>query len=322
MGQYLIRRCLAAIPVFIGVTTLTYLTMAASAGDYVPGITLDSNLRPGDVERLRANLGLDRPLWLQYITWLLGVLHGDFGRSMTDNLPIIGLLLERLPNTLLLSATALAFGIVLGTIFGVLGALNRGRTLDKIFSAIAVTGYASPQFWLGLVLILAFVVAPRSWGMPGLPAAGAYDSSVGGDLADRLAHLVLPAATLSFLYVSIWSRFVRSSMISVLAQDFVRTARSKGLPERRVVFLHALRNALMPLVTLVGLEIPRLVSGSLVVEVIFDWPGIGRLAFDRASQYDYTAVLGVTAFVAVMVILGSLIADLLYGVLDPRIRLQ
>ena len=322
MGRHLIRRCLAAIPVFIGVTSLTYVTMAASAGDYVPGLNLDSYLRPGDVERMRASLGLDRPLWLQYVSWLFGVLHGDFGRSMTDNSPVISLLLERLPNTLLLSATALGFGIVLGVLVGVICALNRGRVVDKLLSGVAVAGYAIPQFWLGLVLILAFAVAPRSWGLTGLPAAGAYDPVSGGNVPDRLVHLILPALTLSFLYISIWSRFVRSSMIGVLSQDFVRTARSKGLAERRVVFIHALRNAVMPLITLVGLEIPRLVSGSLVVEVIFDWPGVGRLAYDRATQYDYTTVLGVTAFVAIMVVLGSLIADLLYGVLDPRVRLQ
>jgi peptide/nickel transport system permease protein len=252
----------------------------------------------------------------------LQIVHGDFGRSMIDATPIMSDLLQRLPNTLLLSLSAILVGGTLGAVVGVICAVNRGRLADKIFSAVAVVGFAVPQFWLGLMLILVFAVGFRAWGLPALPSSGAYDSVYGGDLADRFVHLLLPAITLSFLYLSVWSRYVRSSMLGVLSQEYVRTARAKGLDERAVLVGHALRNALMPLVTLIGLELPRLFSGALVIEVIFAWPGIGRFAYERALSYDYTAVMGVTTFVAIMVVLGSILADLTYGLLDPRIKVQ
>jgi peptide/nickel transport system permease protein len=211
-------------------------------------------------------------------------------------------------------------GVAIAIPLGTIAALRRGSKLDNALTAISVAGFAIPQFWLGLVVILLFSVSFQSWGLPWLPAGGALSPIAGGDFIDRLSHLILPASVLAFLYLSIWSRYTRSSMIEVLNQDYVRTARAKGMSERRVIFMHALRNALLPLVTLIGLELPGLVSGSLVVEVVFSWPGIGRLAYDRALQYDYTTVLGITTFITVLVIVGNLLADVLYAVLDPRIR--
>jgi peptide/nickel transport system permease protein len=322
MLGFFARRLLLAIPVLLGVTTITYLTMAASAGDYVPGVTLESNLRPEDIDRLRASLGLDQPLYIQYLRWLAQLVRGDLGRSMIDGTPVIGQILERLPNTLLLAVTAILLGGTLGAVVGVASAVNRDRFADKFLSGVAVAGFAVPQFWLGLLLILLFAVGFRAWGLPALPSSGAYDPVSGGGLGDRFVHLILPAVTLSFFYLSVWSRYVRSSMLGVLSQEYVRTARAKGVHEQTVLLRHALRNALMPLVTLIGLELPRLVSGALVIEVIFAWPGIGRLAYERALAYDYTAVMGVTTFVAAMVIFGSIMADFLYGVLDPRIKVQ
>src|SRR5437867_4309853 len=177
-----------------------------------------------------------------------------------------------------------------------------------------------PQLWMGQMLILIFSVTLEQHGLPWLPSSGAFSAFQGGDLLDRVQHLILPATVLSFFYTSTWSRFIRSSMLEVLSQDYIRTARAKGMSERRVVYLHGLRNALIPLITLIGLELPGLVSGGLVVEVVFGWPGIGKLAFERALQYDYTTVMGVTFFATLLVIAGNLLADLLYGVLDPRIR--
>src|SRR5713101_5636564 len=230
LAKYLVRRLFASVVVVLGVTAITLVLMDRTRGTYVPGIDLNPNLRPDDIERLRANLGLDRPFYVWYVTWLWNVVHADFGRSMIDGSPVTSHIL------------------------------------------------------------------------------------------DRLEHLILPATVLSFFYLSIWSRFTRSSMLEVLSQDYIRTARAKGMGERRVVYLHGLRNALIPLITLVGLELPGLVSGGLVVEVVFGWPGIGRLLFERALQYDYSTVMGVTFFATLLVIAGNLLADMLYAVLDPRIR--
>src|SRR5258708_31069443 len=219
MGGYLLRRVLLAVPVLIGVTTITFITMSASAGNYIPGLDLESNLRPEDLERLRVSLGLDRPGWLQYLSWLWDLARGNLGTSMIDHIPITTHLGERLPNTLLLAGAAIVVGNLLGILIGVTCALNRGKRLDKILSSAAVAGFAIPQFWFGLLLILVFAVGFRSWGLPALPSSGAYDPVNGGDLGDRLLHLILPATTLSLVYVSSWSRFVRSSMLTVLSQE-------------------------------------------------------------------------------------------------------
>jgi peptide/nickel transport system permease protein len=228
---------------------------------------------------------------------------------------------DRLPATLELTVTAILMGILISIPLGVTGALRRGSKIDHAFTAMSVGGFAIPGFWLGLLLILLFSVQFQAWGFPFLPSGGVMTPGTeGGDLFDRLVHLIMPATVLSFVYLSIWSRFTRSSMLEVLGQDYVRTARAKGMSERRVVYLHALRNAVIPLVTLVGLELPSLVAGGLVVEVVFSWPGIGKLLYERALQTDYSTVLGITTFAALLVVLGNLIADLLYALLDPRIR--
>jgi peptide/nickel transport system permease protein len=239
---------------------------------------------------------------------------------MIDGSTVASHILDRLPNTIELTATAIVIGVLIAIPVGVVGALRHGSKTDHTMTIVSVAGFAVPQFWMGLLLILLFSVTLEQHGLPWLPSSGAYSPVNGGDFFDRLEHLVLPATVLSFFYTSQWSRFIRSSMLEVLSQDYIRTARAKGMSERRVVYLHGLRNALIPLITLIGLELPGLVSGGLVVEVVFGWPGIGKLAFERALQYDYTTVMGVTFFATLLVIAGNLLADLLYGVLDPRIR--
>src|SRR5713226_4796028 len=292
LAKYLVRRVLATIPVVIGVTLITFLLMHITAGSYIPGVDLNPNLKAEDAEAIKRYLGLDRPLYVQYITWLAGIAHGDFGRSMIDGSLVSTHIFDRLPATLELALTAMP-----------------------------VAGFAIPAFWLGLLLILVFSVQLEAWGLPFLPSGGVTTPGTGGgDLLDRFVHLIMPATVLSFVYLSIWSRFTRSSMLEVLSQDYVRTARAKGMSERRVVYLHALRNAVIPLVTLVGLELPALVSGGLVVEVVFSWPGIGKLLYERALSTDYTTVLGITTFAALLVVGGNLLADVLYAFLDPRIR--
>ncbi len=318
--KFVARRLAASVIVVLGVTAVTLILMDRTRGAYVPGIDLNPALRPEDIARLRANLGLDQPFYQWYLSWLWNVLHGDFGRSMIDGSPVITHILERLPNTLELTVTAILIGILLSVPLGVIGALRRGSKTDHALTMFSVAGFAVPQFWLGLMLILVFSVTFEHYGWPWLPSGGVTSPFGGGDLGDRLLHLIMPATVLSFFYLSLWSRFTRSSMLEVLSQDYIRTARAKGMSERRVVYLHGLRNALIPLVTLVGLELPGLVSGGLVVEVVFSWPGLGRLAFERALQYDYTTVMGVVFFATLLVVAGNLLADLLYAILDPRIR--
>lgn len=319
--KYALRRLVAAIPVVIGVTTVTFLLMKVTAGSYVPGLDLNPDLRPEDVARIRHQLGVDQPLYLQYLQWIVGVfLHADFGRSLLDGTPVLQHILVRLPASLELTLTAILIGVALAIPLGLTGALRRGSKVDHLLTGVSVGGFAVPQFWLGLMLILLFSVTFKAWGLPWLPSGGRESTIAGGDPLDLLGHLIMPATVLSFFYLSIWSRFVRSSTLEVLSQDYVRTARAKGMPERRVVYLHALRNSIVPLVTLVGLELPGLFAGGLVVEVVFSWPGIGLMAFERAKGYDFTMVMGVTTFVAILVVFGNLLADLLYAVLDPRIR--
>src|SRR5215831_4737627 len=320
LAKYVARRILASIVVVLGVTAITLALMSSTRGSYVPGIDLNPALRPEDIARLRAQLGLDQPGYVWYFSWLLGILHGDFGHSMIDGSTVASHILDRLPNTIELTLTAIVVGVIFAIPVGVIGALRRGSKTDHAVTAISVAGFAVPQFWMGLMLILIFSVTLEQHGLPWLPSSGAYSAYNGGDILDRILHLILPATVLSFFYTSTWSRFIRSSMLEVMSQDYIRTARAKGMSERRVVYLHGLRNALVPLITLIGLELPGLVSGGLVVEVVFGWPGIGKLAFERALQYDYTTVMGVTFFATLLVIAGNLLADLLYGVLDPRIR--
>ena len=321
MLNYLLRRVLATIPVVIGVTVVTFVVMHIAAGSYVPGLDLNPNLKPEDQEAIKRYLGLDRPLHEQYLTWIAGVAHGDFGRSMIDGSLVSSHIGDRLPNTLELTVTAILMGVLISIPLGVTGALRRGSKLDHALTTLSVGGFAVPGFWLGLMLILVFSVQLQAWGMPFLPSGGVMTPGTGGgDLLDRIVHLIMPATVLSFVYLSIWSRFTRSSMLEVLAQDYVRTARAKGMSERRVVYLHALRNAVIPLVTLVGLELPSLVAGGLIVEVVFSWPGIGKLLYERALATDYSTVLGITMFAALLVVLGNLLADVLYAWMDPRIR--
>jgi peptide/nickel transport system permease protein len=249
--KYVVRRLLATIPVVIGVTLITFSLMHATAQNYIPGVDLNPALKQDDIEAIKRYLGLDKPLYVQYLTWIWGILHGDFGRSMIDGSTVTSHIFDRLPATLELTVTAIVIGIVISIPLGVTGALRRGSKLDHFFTALSVAGFAVPAFWLGLILILIFSVQFEAWGLPFLPSGGVMTPGTqGGDLLDRLVHLLMPATVLSFVYISIWSRFTRSSMLEVLSQDYVRTARAKGMGERRVVYLHALRNAVIPLVTL------------------------------------------------------------------------
>jgi peptide/nickel transport system permease protein len=317
MTRYLVRRLFASIPALLGITLITFLLIHATAGSFLPGLELNPNLRLEDVQRIRQSLGLDDPLPVQYWRWLSGLLRGDFGTSVQNGRPVLAAILERLPNTLLLSGTALVIGVGLSVPFGIVGAVRRGW-IDNVLTFLSVIGVSLPAFWLGLLLILTFSITFNRLGWPWLPSAGAISAVGGGDLLDRAQHLVMPAMTLAFINLAIWSRFMRSAMLEALSQDYVQTARAKGVSERRVLYVHTLRNAVLPLVTLVGLEFPELIGGAAIIEVVFSWPGLGRLALETAMQYDFTMVLGLTTFTGVLVITGNLLADVLYALYRGR----
>jgi peptide/nickel transport system permease protein len=318
IAPYLLRRALSLIPILLGVTVVTFAIMHLTAGGHIPGLQLSPSLRPDDLERIRANLGLDRPVYEQYLSWLGGVLHADFGRSLIDGASVRDEILGRLPATLELTGTAIVLGVLISVPVGVIGAAKRGSRVDHVLTTLSVAGFAIPQFWLGLVLILLFSVQFDKWGLPALPQSG-MSSATGGGFLDHVAHLVMPAVVLSFYYVATWSRYLRSSMVEVLSQDYIRTALAKGATRRRTVLVHGLRNGIVSLATLVGLAVPYLVSGALVVEIVFSWPGIGLLAYQRSLEFDYTTVLGTTTFAALLVVVGNFLADVACAALDPRV---
>lgn len=322
MGRFVARRLLQTIPLVIGITIITFALANLVPGSPVAGLELDPSVSPEDTARIRSNLGLDDPLHVRYFVWISNVVQGDFGLSLRTHRPVLMIILERLPNTLLLTATSLLLALAFSIPVGVYAAIKRNSIFDQLATMGAVAGVAVPNFWLGLMMILLFSVMFREWGIPALPSGGTHTIGSGGDLLDRFRHLIMPTVVLAFSATAAWTRYIRSQMIEVLRQDYIRSAQAKGLKDYIVTFRHGLRNALLPLVTLMALEIPTLFGGAVVVETIFSWPGIGRLVITAASQRDYTVIMGTVVIVSILVILANLIADVMYAVLDPRIRYE
>ncbi len=280
-------------------------------------ILMSPNLSAEDLARFRQNLGLDDPLLVRYGRWVLALLRADFGKSFTDGQPVMNLIGERLPNTLLLAGVSLVLTVAVGVPLGILSATHRYSLLDHAATGISFIGVSIPVFWLGLMLIVCFSV----W-LGWLPSAGLATEGRERELSDRLAHLVMPAAVLTLTNIPQLIRFTRSSLLEVLDQDYIRTARGKGLSEPVVLLRHALRNALVPVVTVTGLLLPRLVGGAAITESVFAWPGMGRLAVEAAFKRDYPVIMGLTVIFAIAVILSNLIVDSLYAYLNPRIELE
>ena len=326
MTKYLARRLLGAIPLVLGIATIIFFAVNLAPGDpalyYIsPGMTQEV------IEQTRINLGLDEPVHIRYVKWVGAMLTGDFGHSFSHSRPVLDVLEDFLPNTLILSGCALLVAFLLGIAIGTVQAVRQYSLLDSAMSVVLLFFYSMPSFWLALMLILTFSLFARSvWEWPiWFPASGMigtdYDFlSFGGKVRDRLMHLVLPTLALSLVLTAGIARYMRGSMLEVIRQDYVRTARAKGLSESAVVFKHALRNALIPIITLIGLYIPLLFSGTVFIEYIFAWPGMGRTIVEAINTRDYPLVMAGSFFFATMVVLANLIADMLYAVVDPRIR--
>ncbi len=318
MSGFFLRRLAQSIVLLLIVLTITFALLHLAPGDplaryYHPDIS------PEAAERMRRALGLDRPLLEQYLRWMGSFLRGDFGVSLRYLRPVRELLAEAIPNTLILTGTALALHVAAGVLLGMLSAAKRRTALDRANTIAAVFVYSIPSFWLALMLILLLSLKLGVLPSSHMESLGATGLSGAALAADRLRHLVLPAIVLGLASAASTARYLRGSMMDVLREDYIRTARAKGLPESRVLWKHAFRNAAAPLVTITGLSLPFLFGGAVVTETIFSWPGMGRLAVDAIHARDYPVVLAVNFVVAAMVIAGNLLADTAYGLLDPRI---
>jgi peptide/nickel transport system permease protein len=307
MWSYIVRRVLFLIPVLFGLSVLVFLLIHLAPGDPVSS-QLGIHATPQTVARLRASLGLEKPLPVQYLLWLNRVIHGDLGTSLYAHAPVGDLIIQRFPTTLELTGASTGLALLVGIPLGVLSATHRDGLLDNVGRVLAIIGVSIPVFWLGFLLILAFAVS-----LPLFPP--------GGSISDYgPSALVLPSVTLGASFVGVVVRFTRASMLETLGQDYVRTARAKGLPEMAVNYRHALGNALIPLVTVVGLQVGLLLSGAVLTETVFSLPGLGLLMVDAVAARDYPLIMGSILVVAVLVVMVNLIVDLLYGVLDPRVR--
>lgn len=319
--RFLLRRLLQAVPIVLGIAIFNFLLLHLAPGDAADVLAGEAGgASPEYVAQLKAKFGLDQPLPIQLGRYLAQVATFDLGFSFRHNMPVASLIADRLPATLLLMLVAVAVAFVLGIALGITAARHVRRPVDALVSVLALLAYATPIFWIGLMMILVFSVQ-LEW----LPSSGMQ--TIGADLAgwaslvDVGRHLVLPAVTLSLFYLALYTRLMRASMLEVYGQDFVTTARAKGLDERRVAYRHVFRNALLPMVTMLGLQVGSMLGGSVLVETVFGWPGLGRLAFEAVFQRDHNLLLGILLMSSLLVVAVNLAVDLVYARLDPRIEL-
>lgn len=323
MLTYISRRLLQVIPIMLFLSIFLFGIVRLMPGGPLAQAERNPSVSPEQLSAMRLRLGLDQPLPIQYVKWMRAfVLEGDWGYSIKFRRPVAEMIWERLPNTLLLFGVGFFVTLMIAIPVGVYSAIKPYSFFDNIITTLSFAGQSVPVYWLGLLLILIFYLTfqnPFGEG-PMFPAGGMHTVGKEGDLRDLLWHLVLPIVAVSVGWVAWYSRFLRSSMRDILNEDFIRTARAKGLSFRLVHFRHALRNALLPLVTLMALDLPTIFGGAVFIETIFSWPGMGRLFWDAARGRDYPVLLATVMIQAALILLFNLIADILYGFLDPRIR--
>lgn len=308
------RRLAQALPLLLVISVLVFALLHAAPGGPLAIYLENPNVRPEDIERLKRSLGLDRSLPVQYLAWLRGFVVGDWGFSFADGRPVTVRLAERIPATLELILASLVLAFVAALPIGVLAAARQRSLFDRTVTTLTLAGISLPTFWFGLLLQLLFAVS-LGW----LPSSG-RSSILGGDVLDRLRHIILPAAVLATVHAAVWTRYLRSGMLAVLAQRFILSAHGRGVPERQVVLVHALRNALLPFVTIVLLDAAIMVSGAVVTESVFAWPGLGGLFTEALARRDYTVLMAFLMVSSTAVIVFNLVADLSYRWLDPRVR--
>jgi peptide/nickel transport system permease protein len=301
----------------IGVSLIAFGMMHLAPGGPLSVYTLNPSITLQDIERIKHIFGLDQPIYIQYLKWASGIFSGNWGYTFFGGRPVLTVIIERLPATLILMMTAMSFAVLLGMLIGILGAVRRYSIFDYLATTGAMVALSFPTFWFGLMAI--YIFADR---LGLLPSGGMYTLGEDETLLDLLTHLILPSIVLALVLVAQWSRYTRSSFLEVICQDYIRTARSKGLSNRRIISRHAFPNAVTPLIALAGLQLPWLFSGALVTESIFSWPGMGRLFVDALTMKEYPILMGMVMFTAIAVIIGNLLADLSIASIDPRIRLE
>jgi peptide/nickel transport system permease protein len=322
MVRYVTRRLIQAVPLLFVISILTFGIVEIAPGDAAQMyIDPDKGANPDYIAHVRESLGLNRPVYVRYAAWLVKTLQGDLGYSLRTRRPVTLEIGDRLPNTLLLGGVSLLMSIVIAIPIGIMSALYRYTLLDYTLSTLALVGISIPVFWVALLLLQIFSIR-LNW----LPAVGMHsvrEQYVGwAATVDVIRHMILPATVLSLAQTASWSRYQRSALLEVLGQDYIRTARAKGMREFRVIGLHALRNALIPTVTLIGLSVPTIVTGAFITETIFGWPGMGRLGVESINGRDYPIIMAVTMLSSLLIILGNLLADVAYAWVDPRIRYE
>ena len=324
MGPYLVRRLLYAVLTFFGITVATFVLVHSVPGDPITfyiGRAGVNTIPPATLAAIRHEYHLDQPLPLQYLHWLRGVVTLDLGKSIIERRGVVELIFEKLPNTLQLNAAAFAIAALLGIPIGLWSATRSGRPIERASAVLFFLLYSLPSFWVALLLMQLFSVRLGVLPLFGMSSDDYLELGAAGRLGDRLRHMVLPVVTLTYAQLAIFARFSKSALTEVIGQDFITAARARGAAEGSVMWRHAFRNALIPLITLLGLTIPYLISGSVIVEQIFQWDGVGLLYFDAILTRDYPVVMGLTVATAIVTLIAGVLADVLYAVADPRIRL-
>ena len=316
---YISGRLLQAIPLLLLISLIAFGIILAT-GDPLAAYTVDASLTSADISRLRAQYGLDQPVPLQYANWLKNVLAGDWGTSFYTRQNVVDMVFERMPNTLILVAISYTMILTFGITLGIVTAVRQYSILDYTVTGFSFVGNAMPSFWLGLILIVVFAVRFKQAGLPFLPVGGMYDLEVGKTIGQVALHAILPAVTLSIAVCARYVRYIRAEILEHLHLEYVNTARAKGLREPLVLARHVFRNALLPVITLVGMDLPNLLSGAIVIETVFAWPGMGRLFWSSAERTDIPVLMAIMLLVAQLTVLSKLVADILYAVVDPRIR--
>jgi peptide/nickel transport system permease protein len=325
MLRFIARRLLIAVPILLGVSLLTFTFANLAPGDPISALVRPgSDVKPRDVEKLKEALGLNKPLPERYVTWLSQVVQGNLGAELVGGGSIAKALAKRIPNTIKLMGTALAISVVVGVLLGILSAFRQHSKLDNAMTVVVISGISLPPYLLAILAIYFLAVVPfQVFGIKLLPAGGLEDPvSTLPPVIDELWHLILPALVLAFAGTATFLRYTRASVLEVMNRDFVTTARSKGLPERTVRLTHILRNALLPIVTVLGLTMPSLIVGAIFVETLFSWPGIGQYAIESTREHDYAAIMGVALLTSAAIVASNLVTDVAYAFVDPRIRVR